>query len=312
MIDLASHIEYLLMSHDCVVAPGLGAFLVHETPAYYDVETCRFMPPSRSLGFNQVVTLNDGLLSESVARKERMTLDMARQEVEAAVASFRHQLEMNGTMPMGNLGDMTYADGTLLFEPFASSSVNMRYRGFAPLALSPIAVESDTHETMETEAESRVVKIPVALKLAASFIIAIVACGIFVSTGKLMNDRQSNFASLDSGLRDNVASVTQFSSDDAISLSREIELNISMPVAVAETSVAVSAAPQPGRYLLVVGSFPTMKSALKHINGDPSLAVMEMDDKFRVYASSAPTMKEASHKADSLRADYPTVWVCRR
>lgn len=312
MIDLASHIEYLLMSHDCVVAPGLGAFLVHETPARYDAEACRFMPPMRSLGFNQAVTINDGLLSESVAKKEGVTLDAARLEVETAIASFRHQLELTGTMPVGNLGDMTLTDGVLVFEPSDSSGVAMRYMGLAPLDITPIATDSDTQEAIEAEAEARVVKIPVALKLAASLIIAVVACGIFISTGKLMNNRQSNFASLDSGLRTNVASVAPITSDETISLSREIELNISVPVAAAETAVAASVAPQPGRYLLVVGSFPTMKSALRHINGDPTLAVMEMDDKFRVYASSASTMKEATLKADSLRSAHPTVWVCRR
>lgn len=312
MIDLASHIEYLLMSHNCVVAPGLGAFLVHETPARYDAEACSFMPPMRSLGFNQAVTINDGLLSESVARKEGVTLDAARLEIETTIASFRHQLELSGTMPVGNLGDMTLSDGTMVFEPSDSSAVAMRYQGLVPLNIAPIVTESDTQDMMKAEPEVRVIKIPVALKLAASLIIAVVACGIFISTGKLMNNQQSNFASLDSGLRINVASDAPVTASDAISLSREIELNISVPVVMDEPAVLRNVAPQPDRYLLVVGSFPSMKSALRHINGDPSLAVMEMDDKYRVYASSASTMKEAAHKADSLRTDYPTVWVCRR
>ncbi|MDE6465278.1 MAG: SPOR domain-containing protein, partial [Duncaniella sp.] len=60
MINLSSHIEYLLLRHDCVVVPGLGALLVHEVHARFDADSCTFMPPSRSLGFNPAVTHNDG------------------------------------------------------------------------------------------------------------------------------------------------------------------------------------------------------------------------------------------------------------
>lgn len=120
MIDLTPHIEYLLMNHDCVVVPGLGAFLVHETPSFYDSEACRFMPPSRSLGFNQALTINDGLLVESVARKRGLTLDSARVEVESVVASFRHQLMAVGSLSLGSLGVMTCKDDTLIFEPSSS------------------------------------------------------------------------------------------------------------------------------------------------------------------------------------------------
>ncbi len=84
MIDLTAHIEYLLMNHDCVVAPGLGAFLAHETPARYDSESGQFMPPTRSLGFNQALTINDGLLAESVARRCGISLDSARAEIDTA------------------------------------------------------------------------------------------------------------------------------------------------------------------------------------------------------------------------------------
>lgn len=338
MIDLASHIEYLLMSHDCVVAPGLGAFLVHETPAFYDADRGRFMPPVRVLGFNQAVTLNDGLLAESVARKRNITLDAARGEVEAAVASFRHQLASSASLPVGNLGEMSLSDGTLIFEPSQSSAVALRYRGLMPLAVRPLVVEQpDNADDVAEEERQRPVSIPMSLKVAASVILLMVACGIFFTTDSLMGDRQANFASLDSGLRSHVECPARAVAATAPSLniSREIELNIAVPDAndataqadtaarksllaqlsapAAEPQVALTTAPaKPGRYILVVGSFPSMKSARKHIGDDSRLAVAEMDGKYRVYAASASTNAEAHTLADSLRDEFPSVWICRR
>ena len=33
MIELAQHIEALLLENDCVIVPGLGGFVAHYTPA---------------------------------------------------------------------------------------------------------------------------------------------------------------------------------------------------------------------------------------------------------------------------------------
>lgn len=318
MNDLTPHIEYLLMSHDCVVVPGLGAFLVHETAAFYDREACRFMPPSRSLGFNQALTINDGLLVESVARKCGMTLDSARVEVESIVASFRHQLMTVGSLSVGNLGMMTCKDETLIFEPSSSSAVTMRYAGLMPLAVTPLAEDSSESDDRIAVVGRREVSVPIPLKIAASVIIILVACGVFFTADSLIGNRQTNYASLDSGLRTQVEYPVVSAEDSGLAVSREIELNIAIPHqelidATAVSDIApVQAAPAPGRYLLVVGSFPAMSQAIKHIGDDNRLAVMEMDGRYRVYAASAATNAEAHAKADALRDEFPTVWICRR
>lgn len=319
MIDLTPHIEYLLMGHDCVVVPGLGAFLVHETPAFYDREAGRFMPPTRSLGFNAALTINDGLLAESVARKRAISLDAARQEVEVAVASFRHQLMTAGSLPVGNLGVMSEIGDGLVFEPALTSAVSMRYAGLLPLAVTPLADEQHDEAVAVAETGRRDATFPMLLKVAASIIIILVACGVFFTTDNLIGNRQTNYASLDSGLRAQSDYLDVPATESGLDISREIELNIALPrqeeVAATVSSEKVEAPVKeaaPGRYLLVVGSFPAMKSALKHIGDDSRLAVMEMDGKFRVYAASAATNAEAHVKADALREEFPTVWICRR
>lgn len=319
MFSIATHIEYLLMSHQCVVAPGLGAFLVHESQAFYDEATSRFLPPTRSLGFNQDVNLNDGLLVQSVARRERISIENARQKVDTAIASFRRQLEDTSILPIGNLGEMSLAGGRLIFEPSDHSAVALPYRGLTPLNIRPLTTATSRMADDDDREERKSPTVfPIALKVAASLIIALLACGIFLTTGNLIGDRQTaDRASLDSGLRQNIAAVLPApdAMESELPLSREITLTIAMPPAEAETQKTAapsSVAPVPDRYLLVVGSFPTLEASRRFVGSDTSLSILEMDGRYRIYAASAPTMAEANRLVDGVREAHPSVWICKR
>ena len=65
MIELAQHIEILLLENDCVIVPGLGGFVAHYTPAMRVAEENVFLPPTRIIGFNPQLKMNDGLLVQS-------------------------------------------------------------------------------------------------------------------------------------------------------------------------------------------------------------------------------------------------------
>ena len=65
MIELAKHIEVLLLENDCVIVPGLGGFIAHKRQAAYSIQKGEFMPPLRTIGFNPQLIMNDGLLVQS-------------------------------------------------------------------------------------------------------------------------------------------------------------------------------------------------------------------------------------------------------
>ena len=52
MIELAQHIEALLLENDCVIVPNFGGFVAHYAPATYVKEENLFLPPTRIIGFN--------------------------------------------------------------------------------------------------------------------------------------------------------------------------------------------------------------------------------------------------------------------
>lgn len=319
MIDIARHIEYLLIHHDCVVVPGLGAFMINEEGAGYDAENKRLLPPSRSVGFNPEVRHNDALLVGSISRREGMSIDAARGELDTEVASMLHQIQLCGEIPVGNLGVLRrgITPESPVFYPSADSLPVRICTGLVPVEAEPLVTEREDETAVAETAHERVVTIPMPLKIVASIVAVMVGLGILYSTTSLVNGPRANYASLDTGIGSRLeqsCEVEEMSA--AASLSREILLNIARPVVEADVNKADKAetAEKPGRYILVVGSFPTLKAAQRHIShtGDPSLKVIEMEGNYRVYAASASNINDARDLADSLSPRYEYVWVCRR
>lgn len=118
MENLPLHIEYLLTRHDCVIVPGLGAFIATETEAYIDRERAIISPRRREISFNGSVIADDGLLSHSVARRERLSYEEAHRVLGQLIARMRRELELEEETSIGRIGKLTVtSDGTLRFIP---------------------------------------------------------------------------------------------------------------------------------------------------------------------------------------------------
>ncbi len=98
------HIEYLMSTHDCVVVPGLGAFLARDCSAEYFRDEELFVAPSRKFTFNRDLNVSDGLLEMSIARALSMKYETAAQTVDQAVDSIMKELDAAGECTIGRLG----------------------------------------------------------------------------------------------------------------------------------------------------------------------------------------------------------------
>ena len=72
MNELAIHIEYLLLSHNCVIVPQLGAFRADNTPARWIDSENLYMPPIRNVHFNPLINVDkENILINSIAESIR-------------------------------------------------------------------------------------------------------------------------------------------------------------------------------------------------------------------------------------------------
>ena len=119
MIELAQHIEVLLLENDCVIVPGLGGFVAHYTPAMRVAEENVFLPPTRIIGFNPQLKMNDGLLVQSYMAVYDTDFSDATRIVEKEVAYIFTALHEEGKVDLPNIGELRYSiHGIYDFVPY--------------------------------------------------------------------------------------------------------------------------------------------------------------------------------------------------
>ena len=119
MIELAQHIEVLLLEDDCVIVPGLGGFVAHYTPAMRVAEENVFLPPTRIIGFNPQLKMNDGLLVQSYMAVYDTDFSDATRIVEKEVAHIFTALHEEGKVDLPNIGELRYSiHGIYDFVPY--------------------------------------------------------------------------------------------------------------------------------------------------------------------------------------------------
>lgn len=106
MIELAQHIETLLLENDCVIVPGFGGFVAHYSPATRVKEENIFLPPTRIIGFNPQLKLNDGVLVQSYMSAYDTSFADASRIVEKEVNEFIGLLHEEGKAHLDNIGEI--------------------------------------------------------------------------------------------------------------------------------------------------------------------------------------------------------------
>ena len=145
MIELAKHIEFLLLENDCVILPGFGGFVAHYTEATYEAKNQLFMPPMRTIGFNPLLRLNDGLLTQSVMEVYGTNYGDALKMVTRWVNQLKKQLYEEGSVELSNVGQLRMSiRGTMDFVPFNSRLTTSWLYGLGSFELPELNKQSLT------------------------------------------------------------------------------------------------------------------------------------------------------------------------
>ena len=108
MIELARHIEALLLENDCVIVPRLGGFVTHYSAATHASHEHKFLPPTRSIGFNPRLKINDGLLVQSYMQAYNVDYAAATRMVSREVDELLKQLHETGKAALPAVGELRY------------------------------------------------------------------------------------------------------------------------------------------------------------------------------------------------------------
>ena len=147
MIELARHIEILLLENDCVIVPGLGGFIAHYRTAKYDENSDEFYPPVRVIGFNARLVMNDGLLVQSYMQTYNTDFPDATRKIEKTVTRIKELLYTAGQAELNHIGVLYYnMNGTYTFEPSEEIFLTPSFYGLKPFTFPRLA-QSQTVRT---------------------------------------------------------------------------------------------------------------------------------------------------------------------
>lgn len=186
-MNCGTYISTLLYQHDCVVVPGLGAFLVNESPASYNKVNKVFIPPTGKLSFNINIKHNDGLLVNKISKEEGITFPAALKTIQQQVEQWHKELKSGNKVHISHVGNLSLdLNKKLVFIQDENNNYNLSSYGlksFQAITLNkkqadiiPIAVKGKEDE------EDQKKKSPVfAWRYAAAIILILLATGSFFS-----------------------------------------------------------------------------------------------------------------------------------
>ena len=140
MKELSRHIEVLLLENDCVIVPGLGGFIAHNKSAEFKDSANVFCPPSKTIGFNPQLTINDGLLAQSYMQAYDTDFPDASRKIESVVSQIKETLYKNGQAELDNIGTLYYTmAGIYGFEPYSNAFFSPNLYGLSSFSISPLS-----------------------------------------------------------------------------------------------------------------------------------------------------------------------------
>ncbi|MDE6379162.1 MAG: hypothetical protein K2L11_01720 [Muribaculaceae bacterium] len=242
---LPLHIEYLLSRHDCVIVPGLGAFIATETEASIDFEAGIIRPRRREISFNGSVVTEDGLLSHSIARREGISYEDARRMLSQLADRMVSDLNAEGEVSVGMIGRLVKdEEGLISFLPRHSSVIadimpelrlaeNVNENDTAGIehddaSSVPVSEEEDGMRTIRVRTDRYVFTVSKRAVHAAAMIVAILTVGLSLLIPiNHDNEQKASVISIDDFFRRAVPEIKKAEASPEITVEGNDTINLS-------------------------------------------------------------------------------------
>ena len=319
MEKLVQNISRLIAQHNCVILPGVGAFLAHRVPAYYNAAEKVFMPPHRELGFNPQVTMDDALLLSEYMNDGLLSFEEAERCLRNDIDALRSRLSDNGVVCIGDLGTFEMnIEGKISFTPNENSIDDPQNYGFEPLLIAPLK---------ELKKKDIVIKRSSIGKYVSAIAAAIIIIFVLVPFGNSIYDDSklmsvAGFTPVKTAPKAVVTPAAETICEIAPVEETVTEHIFTEPANAEQASTAVE--PQEvepavvqevsKQYSIIVASTPNSKNAQLAITElsrkmQADYKVVEGDKRFRIAIESYSSEEEANIALERIQATFSDAWV---
>ena len=327
MISLDKHISHLIALHDCVIVPGFGAFLSQHIPAHYNAADRVFMPPCRTLCFNQQITMDDALLTTEYMRQYGISFNQAAMLMKDDIRKLRNRLSRKGERYFGELGKLTMnIEGNITFKPSENGIDDPANYGLMPLPIP-----------MLSHKEEPAIVIPISRRRIAQYVAAaaaIIIMFVFVtplSEHTFKNNTKASFG--DFASPEQISMLQQVGAQTAtVSKNSTCEIcpieeataikekpsvqetaETTTPIVV-EAPAATAPAVAQKQFHIIVASSPSNDNAqlaIKELSAKAThdYKIVESGKRFRISAAAFASQEEAQTALPAIQEQFADAWI---
>ena len=307
MKNLNFYIAYLLTKHECVIIPGLGAFIASALEADVIKQAGLLCPPAQTLGFNAEIKHNDGLLTNAVAKGEKIPYKEACLQIARQVDLLNNQLFAQKSVLIPWIGQLSLLpEHKIVFTPSINLSCNATHFGLNNFYLPTLQELNEAVEILPVSSRKETVNVPIIRKAIRWYgSVAAAALALFLISMPLnehmkSNPQQAGFVHW---------STLPVKTDVVEEISTEIDSTILMKEVV-EGAVVEEPVVDITFYYIVIASLPTRDLAEQqvgvfHREGFSMAAVVSNQDRHRIYVNKFVNKSEAETFLREFRYQYP-------
>ena len=333
MLRIITHIERLLLVHDCVIVPKFGGFVLQTVSAVCNGEEHLFSPQRKEIVFNITLQHNDGLLSESYMQMYGVNYRKAQLMLEEDVDDMKAALQEEKRLSFGLLGSFSLGqEGQMIFHPGESDAFSVCSYGLAAFnfpQLKPILAEREEVALLTGKKKKDTLYIPVSRKFLRVVAASAAAVALFLLVSTPVEDVNqaaytASFVPTEMVARNTPEIKTEAPVETVAPETKAPEVKKdAVVVAPAPKVKKQEVAPKPAvsklnqkMYHIVIASFPTEEQADKYIAGVDRkdckhVSKVVRDGKYCIYADRFDNREQAESYMATLRTNekYKDAWL---
>ena len=319
MNEIALHIDFLLHTHDCIIVPGLGGFVVNETGVEKN-GLWGLDAPTFELLFNNKLTYNDGLLAESLMKTNNISFAVATKQIDFASQELRNLLMKSEEVEWDNLGTFkTNGENNLIFTP-NKAYVRPQFFGLSNARFKPAALALSTTGNNENAIPVR------SIMRYVSTAIAVALLFFFVVVSYNSSGPKSQFAEIVSKplIFNNSPSKAQTpkvkKTIESVAINSSVQAAATLPAAETAANAITPSTTSTKNFYIIVGVYEVRDVAEKTLlilkqQGFDNASMIEKPTRLDVYAASFSERKDAQAflvKFQAENARYRDAWILKR
>ena len=138
MNPMIAFIEHLLYTHDCVIIPHFGGFVLNTQDFKLDDQQV-IHPKSKWVAFNERLQSDDGLLATLWAKEKNISQKQAFAAVHQFGQTLSAQIKVDKQFQFGNIGVFQVSkSGRLQFEPNQKINFDLNQYGLMPVGIGQV------------------------------------------------------------------------------------------------------------------------------------------------------------------------------